>query len=99
MVALYKEPANRAEFDKYYWETHLLLAGKIPGLLKSEVCTFYELEGGGELPYYLMTKLYFNSKEEMAAAFATPEGRATAKDLRNFTTPSSVTITYAEVKE
>jgi uncharacterized protein (TIGR02118 family) len=99
MIAMYKEPSDREAFDKYYNETHLPLAGKIPGLVKTEVMRLYGTATGGAPPYYLIAKLYFNSKEEMDAGLGGAEGRATGKDLRNFTQPGQVEMCFAEVSE
>ena len=35
VVVLYKTPADKAAFDKYYNETHIPIAKKIPGPLWS----------------------------------------------------------------
>jgi len=98
MIALYTEPTDREAFDSHYFGTHIPLVNKIPGLVKTEVNRVTGA-ASGPAPYYLMVSLYFNSKEEMDTALATPEGRATGKDLRNFTTPGQATITFAEVVE
>ena len=60
MMALYKEPADREKFEKHYFETHVPLVKKIPGLQKVEVSRF----SGKNAPYYLMATLYFNNKDE-----------------------------------
>jgi hypothetical protein len=36
-IALYKKPADPAAFDKRYFDQHIPLANKIPGLKKVEV--------------------------------------------------------------
>jgi uncharacterized protein (TIGR02118 family) len=37
MTVIYRTPADAAAFDKHYFETHVPLAKKIPGLRKYEV--------------------------------------------------------------
>ena len=37
VVVMYKTPKDTAAFDKYYFETHVPIAKKIPGLRKYEV--------------------------------------------------------------
>ncbi len=37
MVVIYKVPADVAAFDKHYYEIHVPLAKKLPGLRKYEV--------------------------------------------------------------
>lgn len=37
LIVLYKTPKDAAAFDKYYAETHIPLAKKMPGLRKYKV--------------------------------------------------------------
>ncbi|HVX75718.1 MAG TPA: EthD family reductase, partial [Bradyrhizobium sp.] len=37
LLVMYKTPKDAAAFDKHYFETHVPLAKKIPGLRKYEV--------------------------------------------------------------
>jgi uncharacterized protein (TIGR02118 family) len=94
MIAFYKEPVNREEFDAYYFEKHVPLVQKIPGLVKIEVSRF----SGKNAPYYLMTTLYFNNKDERKAGLSSPEGQATSVDVPNFAAaPDSFIIAFADV--
>lgn len=92
MIALYKEPANREQFDKYYFETHIPLVQKIPGIQRAEVQRF----SGKNAPYYLMATLYFADKEARKAGLGSPEGQATSADLANFAPEGTYTIAFAE---
>ncbi|MBA2682083.1 MAG: EthD family reductase [Ktedonobacteraceae bacterium] len=92
-IVLYKEPANKEEFDAYYFEKHVPLVQKVPGLVRVEVNRF----SGKTAPYYLMATLYFNSKEDRKAALASPEGQAMNADVVNFATPENVTVGFADV--
>jgi uncharacterized protein (TIGR02118 family) len=83
LVALYKTPENKEFFDKHYTEVHMPLVAKIPGLVKSEVSKLKALPGA-ESGYYMMTEMYYEDMDSFNAAMATPEGKATAKDLANF---------------
>jgi uncharacterized protein (TIGR02118 family) len=92
MIAFYKEPADREKFDKHFFEVHLPLVEKIPGLQRVEVKRFT----GKTAPYYLMATLYFNNKEERKAGLSSPEGQATSADLPNYAAPDSVIIAFAD---
>ncbi|HEY9679436.1 MAG TPA: EthD family reductase [Drouetiella sp.] len=83
LVALYKKPADTQDFDNQYFNTHLPLANKMPGLKKVEVARVTGTPGG-ESEYYLMTELYFDSKEDLQTAMSSAEGRAAAKNLMSF---------------
>lgn len=37
IFAIYQQPADPAAFDRYYFDTHVPLAKKIPGLRRYEV--------------------------------------------------------------
>lgn len=93
LMVFYKAPSNPETFDKYYFGTHILLAQKMPGLVKLEVSRFT----GENPPYYLMATLYFNSREEREAGLNSPEGQAAAADLPNFASPDSVIFAFADV--
>ena len=93
LIVFYKAPSDPEKFDKYYFETHIPLVQKIPGLAKVEVSRFTEENA----PYHLMAALYFNSREERDAGLSSPEGQAAAADLSNFATPDIVTRAFADV--
>lgn len=97
LIALYKKPVNPQEFDDHYFNTHLPLAAKMPGLLRSEVS---KVKGtpAGESEYYLQAELYFENMDALKAAMASPEGRAAAKDVMSFA-KDIVYMMFAEVEE
>ncbi|HEX2909954.1 MAG TPA: EthD family reductase [Chloroflexia bacterium] len=97
MIVMYKEPAeeDKARFDDHYFNVHVPLCQKYPGLVSAEV---NRLTGAatGKPPYYLISELTFNSKADLDAALASPEGKAVYKDTRNFP-PVDMTVAFAEV--
>ena len=97
LVVLYKKPENVAEFDKRYFESHLPIANKIPGLKKVEVSRFTGAPMG-EVPYHLMAELYFDNMEALQAGLSSPEGKATAKDVMSFA-KDIISMMFAEVNE
>jgi uncharacterized protein (TIGR02118 family) len=84
LVVLYKKPADAKDFDDKYFNTHIPLANKIPGVKKIEIARVTGAPGGGESEYHLITEVYFDSKEDMDAAMASPENRAATKNLMGF---------------
>jgi uncharacterized protein (TIGR02118 family) len=84
LVAVYSKPEDPAAFDKHYFETHVPLAKKMPGLVKCEI----EKVTGSPMPgpdlTYLAAHLYFKDKPALDAAMASPEGKAAARDLMGF---------------
>jgi uncharacterized protein (TIGR02118 family) len=84
LLVLYHQPADPSAFDRYYFETHVPLAKKIPGLRSYFVNSAApHLVAGGPLPY-LVAELEFDSMADLQAAMGSPEGQATAADLANF---------------
>lgn len=84
LVALYSEPENRAEFDRKYFETHVPLAEKMPGLQSLDVVRFENNLMGKELPYYMMATLTFDNQDALNAAMGSPEGKAAGANLMEF---------------
>ena len=83
LVAMYKTPSDIEMFEKHYFENHMPLVDKIPGLIKSEVSKLKVLPGT-ESDYYMMTEMYYEDMDAFNAAMASPEGKASARDLVNF---------------
>ncbi len=96
LIALYKSPDNKEEFDKHYREVHTPLVKKMPGLRKLEVA---KITGApiGEPKHYLIAEMYFDSMDALNASMASPEGKASARDLMGFA-GNIVSMFYAEVE-
>ena len=83
LVALYKTPEDKDEFDKHYFDVHMPLVNKIPGLIKSEVSKLKALPGT-ESGYYMIAEMYYKDMDSFNEAMASPEGKSSAKDLMSF---------------
>jgi uncharacterized protein (TIGR02118 family) len=83
LVALYKMPEDKEQFDKHYFEVHMPLVAKIPGLIKSEVSKLKSMPGT-DSDFYMLTEMYYGDMDSFNSAMASPEGKASAKDLINF---------------
>ncbi len=82
LVALYKQPADAAAFDKAYFETHLPLIEKVPGLQRTQITRFTrKVLGDG---YYLMAEMYFADEAALKAAMKSPEMAAAGANLDSF---------------
>jgi uncharacterized protein (TIGR02118 family) len=82
MVVIYQTPKDPAAFDAHYFNVHIPLAKRLPGLLKYEVGRRPIVTPAGDPEPYLIGTLYFENMSAMRAAFATPEGQACAADRR-----------------
>lgn len=84
LIAMYKHPENKEEFDNHYFNVHVPITAKMPGLGDMKVTKFTGSPMGGESEYYLMCEMYFDTLEDLQQALRSPEGKATAKDLMGF---------------
>jgi len=97
LLALYHQPADPAAFDRYYFETHVPIAKKVPGL-RSYVVNDGPLNAIAASPApYLIAELGFDSMADLQSALSSAEGQAAAADLSNFA-QAGVTLIVFETK-
>ena len=84
LLVLYKTPKDAAAFEKYYFDTHVALAKKIPGLRKYEISHGAVASPAGASGVHLVALLQFDSMAALQTALGSPEGQAAAGDLSNF---------------
>jgi uncharacterized protein (TIGR02118 family) len=84
LIVLYKTPQDAAAFDKYYFETHVPLAKKIPGLRRYEVSKGPVKTPAGASGLHLVATLHFDDMASIEGALTSPDGQAAAADLANF---------------
>jgi len=93
LIALFKQPADPTAFDKAYFNTHLPLIAKVPGLNKTVITRFTRtLQGEG---FYLMTEMVFDDREALKAGMKSPEMAAAGANLNTFAA-GLVTLMFAE---
>jgi uncharacterized protein (TIGR02118 family) len=98
LVVLYKTPNDPAAFDKYYFENHVPIAKKLPGLRKYRVSKGQVATPGGPSNFHLIAVLSFDNMAAIKAAFASAEGKATAADVPKFAT-GGVEMHFSETAE
>ena len=86
LVVMYTTPKDATAFDKYYFEKHIPIAKKIPGLRKYEVNQGVVATPAGPSGFHLVAVLHFDDLAAIQAAFGSPEGQATAADVQTFAT-------------
>jgi uncharacterized protein (TIGR02118 family) len=84
MTVLYRRPEDPAAFDDYYASTHAPLAARLPGLSGYTSVRPGPDPAGNDPAEYLVATLLFPDEQAFHDAMASPEGRATAVDLRHF---------------
>ncbi len=93
LIALFKQPADPTAFDQAYFNTHLPLIAKVPGLNKTVITRFTRtLQGEG---FYLMTEMVFDDREALKTGMKSPEMAAAGANLNTFAA-GLVTLMFAE---
>jgi uncharacterized protein (TIGR02118 family) len=82
LIALYRRPVDPAEFDRHYFQAHLPLIAKVPGLQKTTLTRFTRSIMGEE--FYLMAEMTFADRETLKAAMKSPEMAAAGENLNSF---------------
>ncbi|MFO0818950.1 MAG: EthD family reductase [Pirellulales bacterium] len=98
LLVLYGHPADPDAFDRYYADIHIPLAKRMQGLRKWTIGKVTGTPGGAPPPYYYVADLYADSREQMEAILASPEGQAAVRDVPNYAS-GGVTFLYTEVEE
>lgn len=98
LTVIYKTPRDPAAFDKYYAESHIPVAKKIPGLRKYQVSHGPVVSPAGPSGVHLIATLTFDSMAAIQAVFASPEGQAVAADVGKFAT-GGVDMMFFDTKE
>jgi uncharacterized protein (TIGR02118 family) len=93
--ALYRTPEDPAEFERHYFETHVPLIEKTPGLLENRVHRVIR-QFVGKPSYHLLAELVFESPEAMKRAFASEEWKASGENLQAWGGMDLVTMFSAE---
>ena len=82
MIVIYKTPNDKTSFDKHYFEVHVPLAKKLPGMIKYSVSKNPIIPITDDSDTYLIGTLYFDSLAAIRIAFESQEGLACAADRK-----------------
>ena len=94
LVVMYNTPQDAAAFDRYYFDNHVPIAKKIPGLRKYQVSHGAVATPAGPSAFHLIATLTFDNVAAVKAAFASAEGKAAAADVGTFATGGADMILY-----
>src|SRR5262244_3954980 len=82
LVAIYKQPSDTAAFEDKYFNTHLPLVRKVPGLKKIDITRFTRTIAGEG--FYLMAEMHFEDETALKAGMKSPEMAAAGENLNSF---------------
>ena len=84
MLIVYKTPEDIEAFKRHYFDLHVPLANKLPGLRKYEVSRGPITSPAAPSDAFMVGTLHFDDMASLRAAFASPEGQACGADRRIF---------------
>jgi uncharacterized protein (TIGR02118 family) len=82
LVALYKQPSDPDAFDRAYFDSHLPLISKVPGLMKTTITRFSRSYMGES--YYMMAVMEFDDMDALKAGMKSPEMAVAGENLNSF---------------
>ncbi|HKT04834.1 MAG TPA: EthD family reductase [Rugosimonospora sp.] len=94
----YDPPADPEAFDRHYREVHIPLAKRLPGLRRYTLSRGPATGVRGE-PFYLVAELDWDDMASLEAAFASPVGQETARDVAEFLPHSGLRSMVFEVAD
>ena len=83
LIALYSHPENPEDFDADYFDTHLPLIKKVPGLLEVVALKPTRTLVGEKAPY-MIAEMTFADKASLVAGLNSPEMAAAGENLDTF---------------
>ncbi|MFC6695145.1 EthD family reductase [Nocardioides daphniae] len=95
MVVTYNQPQDTVAFLDHYRSSHAVKASRMPGL-QNYTWGVVEPLDGSESDTYLVAQLSFESKEQLLAAMASPEGMEASADMGELPHDGFAMHTYAD---
>jgi uncharacterized protein (TIGR02118 family) len=84
VLVFFRTPPDTEAFERHYFETHAPLARQIPGLRGPWASAGPVDVDGDESAVHFVVELEFESREQMAAGFGSPEFELARADLDAF---------------
>lgn len=91
LIALYRQPPDTAAFDEAYFNTHLPLLARVPGLQSTAITRITRTLMGE--PFYLMAEMEFADMDALKNGLRSTEMAAAGENLKTFA-DGLVTLMY-----
>ena len=86
LTVLYGHPEDPVEFDRYYHDVHIPIARRMKGFKGWTIGKCESATPGEPPPYYMIVGLFADTRADLDAILASPEGQAAIADVPNFAT-------------
>lgn len=86
------KPADVEAFEKYYWDTHVPLARKVPHLRKLILTRTDTGLEGSPAAFHRVAELHFDDPEQLARSTESAQWRAMREDGRKLAERFGVTL-------
>ena len=93
--AIYRVPEDKAAFDKSYFEQHVPIVAKWPGIVETRIHKVTQPLGGSP-ELHVITEIVFASKEDAMAALGSEPGKESAQDLASWGGDKLIPLMLAE---
>lgn len=97
LTVLYGHPQDEVAFDRYYHEVHIPIAKSMKGLKGWTIGKCESATPGEKPPYYMIVGLFADTRADLEAILASPEGQVTVADVPNFATGGCIFMFDDEV--
>jgi uncharacterized protein (TIGR02118 family) len=97
VIVLFGKPKDPELFDKEYWNDHVPMVKKMPGIRKYTINKVVSAPRG-EPAYYQIVELEFDNMDSLKKALDSPAGREAGRHSLKIAT-GGITFMYAESKE
>lgn len=97
-VTIYRKVDDELALETFFSETHLQLAEKLPGLVKTEVGRISG-KPGGQSRFHLVYELYFATQDDFYAALASEPGHSLMAALTEWANARLITWFFADCFE
>lgn len=84
MLVIYQKPDDVPAFERHYYEIHIPMAKRLPGLQKYEVSDGPVVSPASPSDAWLIGTLHFDSLAAIRDAFASDVGQECGTDRRNY---------------
>ncbi len=97
VIVLFGKPKDTELFDKEYWNDHVPMVKKMPGVRKYTVNKIVSAPRG-EPAYYQVVELEFDNMDNLKKALDSPAGREAGRHSLKIAT-GGIAFMYAESRE